>query len=84
MNKEEGKDSGLDSQGEGQKESEVKKCPDCGSTNLILWVGGSTGSVYRCVECGYIGNAQVIDGDISEGMKQDLDEFKKEIERDKS
>ena len=32
----------------------MKKCPKCGSVNLVLHVGGQIG-MYRCKDCGYIG-----------------------------
>jgi predicted RNA-binding Zn-ribbon protein involved in translation (DUF1610 family) len=33
----------------------TKKCPDCGSVNVKLWVGGRMGMIYECHECGYRG-----------------------------
>jgi len=32
----------------------IKACPKCGSRNIILHAGGSTG-FYNCLDCGYIG-----------------------------
>ena len=31
----------------------MKKCPRCGSINLVLHVGGQTG-MYKCKDCGLI------------------------------
>jgi transposase-like protein len=30
-------------------------CPKCHSENIILWMGGYTGAMYRCPDCGYTG-----------------------------
>jgi uncharacterized Zn finger protein len=30
-------------------------CPVCGSTEMYLVVGGYTGMLYRCKQCGYEG-----------------------------
>lgn len=30
-------------------------CPKCHSENIILWMGGYTGAMYRCPDCGYVG-----------------------------
>ncbi|MBN2454816.1 transposase [Candidatus Woesearchaeota archaeon] len=32
----------------------IKVCPRCGSSNISLFIGGTTGS-YECKDCGYIG-----------------------------
>ena len=32
----------------------TKKCPQCGSTEVTLFIGGQTGS-WKCKRCGYIG-----------------------------
>ncbi len=32
----------------------VKKCPNCGSTDVTLYLGGQFGT-YICKNCGYIG-----------------------------
>jgi predicted RNA-binding Zn-ribbon protein involved in translation (DUF1610 family) len=31
-----------------------KKCPMCGSANIVLDMGGQSGK-YRCNKCGYVG-----------------------------
>ncbi len=31
-----------------------KKCPNCGSEDISLFIGGQSGQ-YKCNECGYIG-----------------------------
>jgi len=33
----------------------IKKCPQCGSFNLVPEIGGATG-LWRCKTCGYIGS----------------------------
>ncbi|MBO0889192.1 hypothetical protein J2P12_08855 [Candidatus Bathyarchaeota archaeon] len=35
--------------------SSKKFCPKCKSENIILWMGGYTGAMYRCGDCGYVG-----------------------------
>ncbi|HVH15906.1 MAG TPA: hypothetical protein VNA15_09345 [Candidatus Angelobacter sp.] len=30
-------------------------CTKCHSENIILWMGGYTGAMYRCPDCGYVG-----------------------------
>jgi transposase-like protein len=30
-------------------------CPKCHPENMILWMGGFTGAMYRCPDCGYTG-----------------------------
>lgn len=30
-------------------------CPMCKSDKIILWMGGYTGAMYRCPDCGYVG-----------------------------
>ncbi len=32
----------------------VKKCPQCGSLNIVMDIGGITGT-WRCKSCGYVG-----------------------------
>lgn len=32
-----------------------KKCPECESKNVSLWMGGNVGIIYFCKECGYRG-----------------------------
>ncbi|GEM_PF-1681244 len=36
------------------KKFSIKKCPVCGSTDIVLNLGGQTGK-YECKNCGYIG-----------------------------
>ncbi len=33
----------------------LKKCPQCGSFNLVPEIGGATG-LWRCKNCGYVGS----------------------------
>jgi predicted RNA-binding Zn-ribbon protein involved in translation (DUF1610 family) len=33
----------------------VKKCPQCGSDDVTLWMGGKLGVQYMCKSCGYHG-----------------------------
>lgn len=33
----------------------IKKCPQCGSVNLVPEIGGATGQ-WKCKSCGYIGS----------------------------
>ena len=41
-------------------------CPMCKSDRIILWMGGYTGAMYRCPECGYVGPVIIeIDEDIA-------------------
>jgi len=30
-------------------------CPLCFSKNIVLFVGGYAGKIYRCLDCGYVG-----------------------------
>ncbi|HEX4921497.1 MAG TPA: hypothetical protein VFV92_12240 [Candidatus Bathyarchaeia archaeon] len=30
-------------------------CPICKSDKINLWLGGFTGTMYRCPDCGYVG-----------------------------
>ncbi len=34
----------------------TKICPNCGSTNIFLWLGGKLGIIYECKDCGYRGS----------------------------
>lgn len=43
----------------------VKRCPECGSTNITLWVGMVIGNFYFCKSCGYRG-ALILEEDIEE------------------
>ena len=31
------------------------QCPECGSKNITLWMGGRLGMIYLCKDCGYRG-----------------------------
>jgi predicted RNA-binding Zn-ribbon protein involved in translation (DUF1610 family) len=31
------------------------KCPNCGSENVTLWMGGKLGMIYLCKHCGFKG-----------------------------
>lgn len=42
----------------------VKRCPECRSSELELYLGGQFGK-YRCRSCGYIG-ALVVEQDLPE------------------
>ncbi len=33
----------------------VRKCPKCGSFNLVPEIGGATG-MWKCKKCGYVGS----------------------------
>ncbi len=33
----------------------VKKCPQCGSVEVTLWMGAQAGMIYSCKDCGYRG-----------------------------
>lgn len=33
----------------------IEVCPVCGSSDIYYEVGGYTGAVYHCKECGYVG-----------------------------
>jgi len=50
----------------------ASKCEDglvCGSDEIVLWLGGSIGSLYHCTSCHYVGpvvietDAQQVFGD---------------------
>jgi uncharacterized Zn finger protein len=42
----------------------VKKCPNCKSENVTLYLGGKMG-MYKCMNCGYAG-ALIIEEDDTE------------------
>jgi len=33
----------------------LRICPSCGEDGMILWLGGYTGTLYKCPSCEYIG-----------------------------
>lgn len=33
----------------------IKKCPKCGSYNIVMDIGGITGT-WKCKACGYVGS----------------------------
>ena len=35
--------------------SYTRKCPECGSKNITLWMGGEPGVIHVCKDCGYRG-----------------------------
>jgi len=37
------------------REKLIEVCPICGNADLYYEVGGYTGTLYHCKECGYIG-----------------------------
>ena len=41
----------------------IKRCPVCGSTQITLYMGGTTGYRYQCKKCGYVG-ALIIEEDL--------------------
>lgn len=45
-----------------EKEKLKEVCPVCGSSELYLEAGGSTGYLYHCKDCNYIG-ALVVEAD---------------------
>lgn len=62
-----------------KEELGLEGCPQCGSGNLSLWLGGSAGIIYQCKNCGYKGNVDLKTGDVSEEMKRDLEGFRQEL-----
>jgi len=60
----------------------LEDCPQCGSGNISLWLGGSAGIIYQCKDCGYRGNIDVKAGKVSEAMKKDLKQLKQELEKE--
>lgn len=54
----------------------VKKCPKCGSTELVLAFGAITGQ-YVCKKCGYVGPLVVEKYEKDEGSKGDENKAKK-------
>ncbi len=49
-------------------------CPKCHSENIILWMGGYTGAMYRCPDCGYTGPVVIeTDGSIP-SVESEVDE----------
>lgn len=52
-------------------------CPVCGSTDLYYEVGGYTGKVYHCKNCGYIGPLIVeADEEMAKAIKEDYEHKK--------
>ncbi len=48
----------------------------CKSERIILWMGGYTGAMYRCPDCGYVGPLVIeTDNDAAHGI---FEEDKKE------
>ncbi len=45
----------------------MRRCVVCGSDEVLLWLGGSIGALYRCPECQYVGPI-VIEGDEGENV----------------
>ena len=33
----------------------MRRCFVCGSDEVVLWLGGSIGSLYHCTNCHYVG-----------------------------
>lgn len=38
-----------------EKEKFEKFCPNCGSTDLELYMGGHMGEIFQCWKCKYVG-----------------------------
>ncbi len=47
----------------------LKTCPECGSADISLYMGGSLGMQYRCKTCGYTG-ALIVESDIDKKFKK--------------
>lgn len=65
-------------------------CPICWMEGMILWLGGYTGTMYRCTKCGYVGPI-VIERDIPPGegrqaspKEEDDDEGEDEDDEDEN
>ncbi len=54
----------------------LKKCPQCGSSDIIFFVGGEAGQIYECKSCGYRGTLIIEADDIGKSMKEDLKQLK--------
>ncbi len=48
----------------------IKRCPVCGSTQITLYMGGTTGYRYQCKKCGYVG-ALIIEEDLDKNDNND-------------
>lgn len=33
----------------------MRRCLVCGSDEVVLWLGGSIGTLYHCTDCQYVG-----------------------------
>jgi ribosomal protein L37AE/L43A len=51
-------------------DKKIKFCPNCGSPN-IEWELPQTWSVWKCLECGYIGAFIIEDGEIAVEIRKD-------------
>ncbi|MFO7792499.1 MAG: hypothetical protein R6W73_05900 [Candidatus Saliniplasma sp.] len=47
----------------------IKRCPNCGSTDIVSVAGMMTGYKYHCRECDYVG-VLVIEEDLEENPKR--------------
>ncbi len=50
----------------------LKKCPQCGSNELVPEIGGATGQ-WRCKNCGYVGSffiEKTVDEKESKNLKE--------------
>ena len=47
----------------------LKTCPQCGSADINLYMGGNLGMQYKCRTCGYIG-ALIVERDIVKKFKK--------------
>jgi len=50
----------------------IEVCPVCGSSELYYELGGTTGKLYHCKDCGYLG-ALVVEADeeMIKALKED-------------
>jgi ribosomal protein L37AE/L43A len=48
----------------------IKFCPQCGSHN-VEWELPQTWSVWKCIDCGYVGAFIVEDGKIADAIRED-------------
>ncbi|MBO3804136.1 MAG: hypothetical protein JTT11_09790 [Candidatus Brockarchaeota archaeon] len=42
------------------KTGELQVCPKCLGTRIDLYLGGSAGKLYRCLDCGYVGPVVIV------------------------
>ena len=49
-------------------------CPKCHSENITLWMGGYTGAMYRCPDCGYVGPVVIETDGAIPSVESEVDE----------